>query len=65
MKIIFYDAKQYDIDSFEKERKNYPDIENVYLEADLIGCAVGCGELSFGVAVVPHYVVEVVAGLLV
>ena len=35
MKIIFYDAKQYDIDSFEKERKNYPDIENVYLEADL------------------------------
>ena len=35
MKIIFYDAKQYDIDSFEKQRKNYPDIESVYLEADL------------------------------
>ena len=29
MKIIFYDAKQYDIDSFEKQRKNYPDIESV------------------------------------
>ena len=37
MKIIFYDAKQYDIDSFEKQRKNYPDIESVYLEADLTG----------------------------
>ena len=35
MKIIFYDAKQYDIDSFEKQRKNYLDIESVYLEADL------------------------------
>lgn len=35
MKIIFYDAKQYDIDSFEKQRKNYPDIESIYLEADL------------------------------
>jgi len=30
MKIIFYDAKQYDIDSFEKQRKNYLDIESKY-----------------------------------
>ena len=57
MKIIFYDAKQYDIDSFEKERKNYPDIENVYLEADLTpetaklaeGCEGVCAFVSSAV----------------
>ena len=27
MRILFYDAKQYDVDSFEKERPNYPDLE--------------------------------------
>lgn len=35
MKILFYDAKQYDIDSFEEERDRYPEIELNYLEADL------------------------------
>ncbi len=35
MKILFYDAKPYDIDSFEKERKNDPDIEIEYLTADI------------------------------
>lgn len=35
MKILFYDAKKYDIDSFEKERKNNPKLQLDYLEADL------------------------------
>lgn len=35
MKILFYDAKKYDIQSFTKEVENYPDIEIKYLEADI------------------------------
>ncbi len=35
MKILFYDAKKYDIESFDKELKNYPDIDIQYLEADI------------------------------
>ena len=35
MKILFYDAKQYDKESFDKQLKNYPHIENTYLDADL------------------------------
>lgn len=35
MKILFYDAKKYDIDSFEKERKKYPKMQLEYLETDL------------------------------
>lgn len=35
MKILFYDAKPYDIDSFEKERMNYPGIELEYLSTDI------------------------------
>lgn len=35
MNILFYDAKKYDIDSFNKELKNFPDIKIDYLEADL------------------------------
>lgn len=35
MKILFYDAKPYDIESFEKERENYPDLEIEYLNTDI------------------------------
>ena len=35
MKILFYDAKKYDIDSFEKEIVNYPEITVKYLETDI------------------------------
>ncbi len=35
MKILFYDAKKYDIDSFEKEKVSYPDIEIDYLDTDI------------------------------
>ena len=34
-KILFYDTKKYDKDSFDKGLENYPDIEIDYLEADL------------------------------
>ena len=36
MKIIFYDGKQYEIDSFEKSEK-LSRYRSVYLEADLTG----------------------------
>lgn len=35
MKILFYDAKKYDMISFENERVNYPEIEIDYESADL------------------------------
>ncbi len=35
MKILFYDTKKYDKDSFEKARVSFPDIEIDYLEPDL------------------------------
>lgn len=35
MKILFYDTKKYDKDSFDKMLANYPDIKIKYLEADL------------------------------
>ena len=35
MKILFYDAKKYDIESFQKEAVNYPEISIEYLETDL------------------------------
>lgn len=35
MKILFYDAKKYDIESFAKESVNYPEISIEYLETDL------------------------------
>ena len=35
MKILFYDAKQYDMDSFEKERSKFPEIEIEYLDTDI------------------------------
>ncbi len=35
MKILFYDAKKYDIDSFNKELANFADIEIDYLDTDL------------------------------
>lgn len=35
MRIIFYDCKQYDKDSFTKELENYPDIEVKFLKTDL------------------------------
>ena len=36
MKILFYDTKSYDKNSFEKELPNFPDIEIDYLKADLV-----------------------------
>lgn len=35
MKILFYDAKKYDMDAFEKERKQFAELEITYLEADI------------------------------
>lgn len=35
MKIIFYDTKKYDKDSFEKIKKNYDEIELEYFDTDL------------------------------
>ena len=35
MKILFYDTKSYDRESFDKELKNYPDVEIKYLKTDL------------------------------
>ena len=35
MKILFYDATSYDKESFDKELKNYPDIEITYQEIDI------------------------------
>jgi D-lactate dehydrogenase len=35
MKILFFDAKPYDIESFEKERVSYPELEMDYLETDI------------------------------
>lgn len=35
MKILFYDTKSYDYDSFEERRKEYPDIEIEYFKSEL------------------------------
>ena len=35
MKILFYDARDYDRDSFDAQLKNYPNIKLDYIEADL------------------------------
>ena len=35
MIILFYDAKKYDIESFEKEQIKYPDIKMEFLETDI------------------------------
>jgi len=35
MKILFYDAKSYDIDAFDEAIKNFKDIEIDYIESDL------------------------------
>lgn len=35
MKILFYDAKQYDIESFNKQLKDYPEITVDYIETDI------------------------------
>ncbi len=45
MKVIFYDSKNYDKDSFAKELANYPDIEVKFLKTDL---SPNTAELSHG-----------------
>ena len=35
MKILFYDAAAYDVESFEKELNHFPDIEIIYHEVDI------------------------------
>ena len=35
MRILFYDTKSYDEDSFTRELKNYPGVEIKFLKADL------------------------------
>lgn len=45
MKVIFYDSKNYDKDSFTKELVNYPEIEVKFLKADL---TPNTAELSHG-----------------
>ncbi len=34
-KFVFYDAKQYDIESFNKQLKDYPEITVDYIETDI------------------------------
>ena len=45
MKILFYDTKSYDKDSFTRELANEPDIEVKFLKADL---TKNTAELSHG-----------------
>ena len=45
MKILFYDTKSYDQDSFSRELEHYPDIEIKFLKADL---TKNTAELSHG-----------------
>lgn len=45
MRILFYDSKNYDKDSFTKELESYPDIEVKFLKADL---TPNTAELSHG-----------------
>ncbi len=45
MKILFYDTKRYDKDSFTRELANYPDVEVKFLKADL---TKNTAELSHG-----------------
>lgn len=46
MKILFYDAKKYDMESFDRELPDFPGIEINYIEADLTpataALAAGC-----------------------
>ena len=35
MRILFYDTKSYDKESFENKRKEYPDIQIDYLKSEL------------------------------
>ena len=46
MKILFYDAAAYDVESFEKELLHFPDIEIIYHEVDIspktVSLALGC-----------------------
>ena len=35
MRILFFDTKSYDKDSFQKQVPNYPEIEIDYLKTDL------------------------------
>lgn len=35
MKILFYDTKSYDRNSFQEALKDYPDIELEYIKSDL------------------------------
>ena len=46
MKILFYDAAAYDVESFEKELLHFPDIEIIYHEVDIspktVSLAQGC-----------------------
>ena len=36
MKILFYDTKSYDKESFEAKAKDYPDIQIEYLKSELV-----------------------------
>lgn len=53
MRIIFYDSKNYDKESFTKELENYPDIEVKFLKADL---TPNTAELSHGFEAVCAFV---------
>ena len=35
MKVLFYDAKPYDVDSFETQLKKYPEVEIEFLDTDI------------------------------
>lgn len=57
MKILFYDTKKYDKDSFERVSRNFPQIEIEYIKSDLDprtaalaeGCDAVCGFVSSNV----------------
>ena len=45
MKVIFFDSKTYDKESFTKELVNYPDVEVKFLRTEL---TVNTAELAHG-----------------
>ena len=59
MKILFYDTKKYDRDSFEKVVKDFPEMEIDYLEADL---SVQTARLAKGYDAVCAFVSSDVSG---
>lgn len=68
MRILFYDTFDYDKESFEQARKNFPDIEISYIEADLTPVTASLAEgfdavCAFVNSQVDALAIEILAGL--